>query len=116
MLTGAPVSELSVQLRSLLEQGAELVFRAGPLLKGANLCHGTAGNGFVFLKLYELTGHAGWLDRARGFAMHAVEQVETARRKFGQGRYSLWTGDLGSAIYLWQCVTARATMPTWDVF
>ena len=36
--------------------GGELTWRAGPLRKGPGLCHGTAGNGFAFLKLYELTG------------------------------------------------------------
>ena len=31
-------------------------------------------------------------------------------------RYSLWTGDLGFAIYLWDCVRANAQFPTLDVF
>jgi hypothetical protein len=33
--------------------GGELTWRAGPLAKGANLCHGTAGNGYAFLALFE---------------------------------------------------------------
>jgi len=36
--------------------GGELTWRAGPLRKGANLCHGTAGNGYAFLALLERTG------------------------------------------------------------
>ncbi len=35
--------------------GGELTWRAGPLRKGPGLCHGTAGNGFAFLKLHDLT-------------------------------------------------------------
>jgi hypothetical protein len=27
-----------------------------------------------------------------------------ARDGYGQGRYSLWTGDVGLAIYLWDCL------------
>ncbi|HEU0057648.1 MAG TPA: lanthionine synthetase LanC family protein, partial [Gaiella sp.] len=38
-------------LSELLLAGGELTWRAGPLRKGANLCHGTAGNGYAFLKL-----------------------------------------------------------------
>ena len=45
--------------------GGELTWRAGPLLKGANLCHGTAGNGYAFLALHELTADEDWLVRAR---------------------------------------------------
>jgi hypothetical protein len=37
----------------------------GPLRKGAGLRHGTAGNGFAFLKLFARTGDERWLERAR---------------------------------------------------
>jgi DUF1680 family protein len=63
----------------LLLGGAELTWHAGPLAKGAGLCHGTAGNGYALLRAYEVTGDEAWLDRARRFAMHALEQVERAR-------------------------------------
>src|SRR4029079_8944282 len=52
----------------LLLGGAELTWHAGPLVKGSNLCHGTGGNGYAFLRTYRLTGDSMWLDRARGFA------------------------------------------------
>ena len=63
----------------LLLAGGELTWRAGPLAKGANLCHGTAGNGYAFLALFERTGDELWLERARAFAMHAAAQVARAR-------------------------------------
>ena len=50
------------------------VWHAGPLAKGYGLCHGTAGNGYAFLKLWQRTGDSAWLDRARSFAMHAIAQ------------------------------------------
>ena len=88
------------QLTELLLEGGELTWRAGPLKKGAGLCHGTAGNGYAFLKLFERTGDELWLERARAFAMHAAEQIEQSRAQHGRGRHTLWTGDLGAAVYL----------------
>ena len=96
--------------------GGELIWRAGPLRKGPGLCHGTAGNGFAFLKLLNLTGDELWLDRARRFAMHAIEQLAHQRTQFGRGRYTLWTGDVGVALYLRACVNGDATFPTIDRF
>ena len=62
----------------LLLAGAELVWQAGPpgMEKGSGICHGTAGNGHAFLKVFERTGDELWLERARRFAMHALGQVE----------------------------------------
>ena len=98
----------------LLVAGGELTWRAGPLAKGANLCHGTAGNGLAFLKLFRRTGDELWLERARAFAMHAVAQVERERTEVGRGRYSLWTGDPGTALYLALCLDGSASLPGFD--
>jgi hypothetical protein len=86
------------------------------MAKGSNLCHGTGGNGYAFLKLYRRTKGAIWLDSARAFAMTAIAQFREARAHFGQGRYSLWTGDIGLAIYLRDCLTAEPRFPTVEVF
>ena len=91
--------------------GGELTWRAGPLRKGASLCHGTAGNGYAFLALLERTGDERWLTRARGFAMHAAAQVEHSRSDHWLGRYTLWTGDLGTALYLADCTDGRGELP-----
>jgi Lanthionine synthetase C-like protein len=94
--------------------GGELIWRAGPLRKGAGLCHGTAGNGYAFLRLFAVTGDERWLDRARRYAMHAIAQVDRERRLNGRGRYSLWTGDVGVAMYLRSCIRADPAFPTID--
>jgi len=91
--------------------GGELTWRAGPLIKGSNLCHGTAGNGYALLALFMRTGDERWLDRARAFAMHALGQVERARAATGQGRYTLWTGDPGTALYLADCLAGTGRLP-----
>ena len=100
---------------TLLLQGGELTWNAGPPAKGSNLCHGTGGNGYALLKLYKRTSNPLWLERASAFAMTAIDQVREARAAFGRGRYSLWTGDVGLAVYLWDCITGEPKFPTVDV-
>jgi hypothetical protein len=102
----------NAQLTELLLEGGELSWRAGPLAKGAGLCHGTAGNGYAFLKLFERTGDDVWLARARSFAMHALEQAESD----GFGRHWLFTGDPGVALYLHACLSSDARFPTLDAW
>jgi hypothetical protein len=95
----------------LLLAGAELVWRAGPHgdEKGANICHGTAGNGYAFLKTFERTGDERWLERARRFAMHALEQEQRM-----PSRYSLFTGGIGVALFAADCIDARTQYPIMD--
>ena len=104
------------ELDELLVAAGEATWAAGPLTKGSNLCHGTGGNGYAFLKLYRRTGDDLWLARARAFAMHGIAQTEAAALQYGQMRYSLWTGDPGFAIYLHDCIHGAAHFPTLDVF
>jgi hypothetical protein len=99
----------------LLVEGGELTWRAGPLAKGSNFCHGTGGNAYALLKLYKRTGDGKWLDRVRAFAMHAIGQLRIATREHGRGRYSLWTGDVGLAVCLWNCITGTPEFPGLDV-
>lgn len=106
----AAVRPEDAELTRILVAGGELVWRAGPLSKGHGLCHGTAGNGFALLALFQRTGDEVWLERARAFAMHAAAQVEAA-----DGRYALWTGDIGAALLLERCVDgAGCGFPTLD--
>lgn len=111
-LAGWPDGELD----ELLLAGGEAVWAAGPLSKGSNLCHGTGGNGYTFLKLFQRSGDERWLDRARAFAMHGMAQTEAEAQSVGRLRHSLWTGDIGFAIYLWHCLHGSADFPTLDVF
>lgn len=106
----------SPELEALLREGGTWTWAAGPLAKGSNLCHGTGGNGYAFLKLHRRTGDSIWLERARAFAMTAIAQYREARAELGRGRYSLWTGDIGLAVYLWDCLRAEPQFPTIDVF
>jgi hypothetical protein len=116
---GAPgviVSAAGYLDEELVVAGAELTWLAGPHgdEKGYGICHGTAGNGYALLKTFERTGNERWLDRARRFCVHALEHAARLREQRGRGRYSLWTGDIGVALYAADCVDARARYPVLD--
>jgi lantibiotic modifying enzyme len=101
----------------LLLAGAELIWRAGAHgdEKGHGICHGTSGNGFALLKAFARTGDERWLERARRFAVHALGQVERLRAANGRGRYSLWTGDVGTALFAAACLDLDARYPILDI-
>lgn len=101
---------------TLLTAAGEAVWAAGPLTKGASLCHGTGGSALALLKLWRRSGQAQWLDRARALAMHAAGQVASHRAQYGQGRHSLWTGDLGAACILQACLDGDDRFPSLDCF
>lgn len=98
--------DFDLEFEIILEKAGELIWKAGPLNKKIALCHGTDGNGFAFLKLYKRTGKEVWLDRARQFAMHAIEQRNE--------RFTLYTGELGLALYLMSCITGDDQFPMLD--
>jgi hypothetical protein len=96
----------STRFDELLVMAGELIWQAGPLTKGISLCHGTDGNGIALLKLYQRTGNTLWLERARAFAMHLInEQACDA---------SLWLGDMGYACFLHACLTESDQFPLLD--
>lgn len=105
----------SPEIDAMLLAAGRTIWDAGPLEKGHGLCHGTAGNGYAFLELQRRTGDPLWLARARAFAIHALGQMEDMRRRYRRGRYTLWTGDAGLAVYLWHCVKGAGGMPGLDV-
>ncbi|MGH3009771.1 MAG: lanthionine synthetase LanC family protein [Gaiellaceae bacterium] len=101
----------------LLLAGDELIWQAGAHgdEKGHGLCDGTSGNGFALLKAFARTGDERWLERARRFAVHALLQAERMSRANGRRRYSLFTGDLGTALYAAACLEADTRFPVIDV-
>jgi Lanthionine synthetase C-like protein len=96
----------------LLLAGAELVWRAGPHgeEKGHSICHGTSGNGFALLAAFERTQDEVWLERARRFAVHALAQAERM-----PGRYALFTGGVGTALFAAACIDADARFPVLEL-
>jgi lantibiotic modifying enzyme len=101
----------------LLLAGAELIWRAGAHQdeKGHGLCHGTSGNGFALLKAFARTGEERWLERARRFAVHALAQAERLAIANGRRRYSLFNGDIGTALFAAACLDVDTRFPVIDV-
>jgi hypothetical protein len=100
----------------LVLAGAELIWRAGARgdEKGHGLCHGTSGNGFALLKAFARTGDERWLERARRFAVHALAQAERIAAASGRRRYSLFTGDVGTALFAAACLDVDPRFPIID--
>jgi hypothetical protein len=101
----------------LVLAGAELVWQAGGHgdEKGHGLCHGTSGNGFALLKAFARTGDELWLERARRFAVHALAQADRIAAANGRRRYSLFTGDVGTALFAAACLDGDTRFPIVDV-
>jgi hypothetical protein len=102
--------------KELVLAGAELIWQAGAHgdEKGHGLCHGTSGNGFALLKAFARTGDELWLERARRFAVHALGQAERLAAANGSRRYSLFTGDVGTALFATACLDVDARYPIFD--
>ena len=96
----------SERIEDLLRKAGELTWHAGPQNKRIGVCHGTDGNGYAFLRLYRRTGNPLWLERARLFAMHSIQQRNQS--------YSLWTGEAGLAHYLMSCIEEWDRVPCMD--
>ena len=101
----------------LVLAGAELVRQAGAHRdeKGHGLCHGTSGNGFALLKAFARTGDERWLEDARRFAVHALAQAERLAGANGRRRHSLFTGDVGTALFAAACLDTDPRFPVVDV-
>jgi hypothetical protein len=47
--------------------------------------------------------------------MHVLGQWKRATARYGRGRYSLWTDDIGLALYLLGCIRGQGDLPLLDV-
>lgn len=97
----------------LLVAAAETCWQAGPPdieKKGPGLCHGTAGTGYALLRVFGRTQDEKWLDRARRFAVHALEQVERSKP-----RHSLFDGGIGAGLLAQDCLDVHPQFPIVDV-
>lgn len=81
-------------------QAGENVWNKGLLMKGPGICHGVAGNGYVFLLLYRLTNDVKYLHRAKAFAdfMNSDQFLSDAR--VPDNPETLYEGTAGTVCYL----------------
>ena len=78
---------------------SNLIWKKGLLTKSKSLCHGIAGNGFVFIALYEATGKKIYLNKARAF-MHFIQSTKDIQMaRIPDNPASLFEGKLGIALF-----------------
>ncbi|KAJ2948575.1 hypothetical protein O0L34_g7828 [Tuta absoluta] len=98
-------------------RAGEIVWRKGLLRKGPGLCHGVAGNGYVFLLLYRLTGDDKHLFRAKKFADFLSSDDFLRDSRLPDNPESLFEGTAGTVCYLSDILTPeKAEFPFMDVF
>lgn len=88
----------------------EFIFHSG-------LCHGVAGNGYVFLLLYRLTADEKYLFRANTFAQFLTTSDFKKEARTPDCPYSLYEGLAGTVCYILDLFTPKsAAFPFMDVF
>ncbi|CAB3257246.1 unnamed protein product [Arctia plantaginis] len=103
-------------LDSCIKAG-EFVWRKGLLHKGPGICHGVAGNGYVFLLLHRLTGEAKYLHRAKMFAEFLTDEEFIRDARLPDNPESLYEGTAGTVCFLSDLlVPDKAEFPFQDVF
>lgn len=96
---------------------AELVWKKGLLLKGPGICHGVAGNGYVFLIMYRLTGDKMYLYRAVKFFEFLTSEQFLRHARKPDNEFSLYEGVSGTVCYLLDLLEPeKAAFPFMDVF
>lgn len=116
----------SSYLQAALRAGED-VWRRGLLLKGNCLCHGTSGNAYSFLALFNAAGDQIWLNRALRFAYvmgfhddynaNVLNYDDGQRDRVGiaDHPYSLMEGVAGSICFLIDVLSPlTAAFPAYD--
>lgn len=99
------------------EKCADLVWNKGLLRKGPGLCHGVAGNGYVFLLLYRLTNDVKYLHRAMAFVQFLDKDEFKTQARTPDNPYSLYEGIAGTACYVADIMQPNAAVfPFSDIF
>ncbi|XP_030030233.2 lanC-like protein 3 [Manduca sexta] len=98
-------------------RAGEVVWQKGLLRKGPGICHGVAGNGYVFLLLHRLTGDEKYLYRAQMFADFLITDEFQKDARLPDNPESLYEGTAGTVCYLADLlVPDKAEFPFQDVF
>ncbi|KAK4769897.1 hypothetical protein SAY87_030429 [Trapa incisa] len=81
-------------------EAAEVVWKRG-LLRRVGICHGISGNAYVFLSLYQATGKAEYLYKAKAFTCFLLDKghelIAKGEMHGGDCPYSLFEGIAGMA-------------------
>ncbi|XP_053614192.1 lanC-like protein 3 [Plodia interpunctella] len=98
-------------------KAGDLVWQKGLLRKGPGICHGVAGNGYVFLLLHRLTGDEKYLIKAKLFADFMMSDDFLRDARLPDNPESLYEGTAGTVCFLADLlVPDKAEFPFQDVF
>ncbi|XP_055713050.1 lanC-like protein 3 homolog [Phlebotomus papatasi] len=96
---------------------ADLVWRKGLLLKGPGICHGVAGNGYVFLLLHQLTQDPKYLYRAIKFMEFLSDPEFRQNARTPDRPFSLYEGIAGTVCFLADLLEPeKAAFPFMEVY
>lgn len=99
------------------KKAADLVWERGLLYKGPGICHGVAGNGYVFLIMYRLTNDDKYLYRAYKFMEFLTDKDFCRLARTPDRPFSLYEGTAGTICYLLDLLEPeKAAFPFMDVF
>ena len=95
----------------------DLIWHKGLLRKGPGICHGVAGNGYVFLILYRLTKDPKHLYRATKFMEFLTNEMFIKEARIPDRPFSLYEGLAGTVCFLVDLLDLeKAQFPFMDVF
>lgn len=99
-------------------KAADLVWRKGLLRKGPGICHGVAGNAYVFLLMYRLTGgDRKHLYRALCFRRFLESEQFLCESREPDCPYSLYEGLAGTVCFLVDLLEPeQAAFPFMNIF
>lgn len=100
-----------------LRTSADLVWKKGFLRKGPGICHGVAGNGYVFLLLHRLTNESKYLYRAAKYMELLTDSEFKYRARTPDRPHSLYEGVAGTVCFLIDLLDPlQSHFPFMDVF
>lgn len=103
-------------LNSCIKCG-DLIWKVGLLKKGPGICHGIAGNGYVHLLLFRLTGDTKHFYRAVKFAEFLESDVFIRESQTPDRPFSLFEGIAGTVCFLIDLLQPeKAEFPFMDFF
>lgn len=98
-------------------RAGDVVWRKGLLKKGPGICHGVAGNAYVFLLLFRLTQNPLQLYRANKFAEFLTHPVFIQQARIPDCPFSLYEGLAGTVCFLIDLLhPENASFPFMNVF
>lgn len=101
---------------SALDQALDVIWKRGMLIKGHGICHGTAGNGYAFLRAYQKTRDEHRLFQALAFADFIVGASAAEACPQADHPCSLFEGLSGTVHFLLDMLKIVEQGPDWDTF